>query len=133
MNSGVSSNMWIKPCNSRRTSFGIWREVRVSPCRKIGIFSLRQRISITKARRWAMVFSDLDKAVQLAQNVVRNTAGGAALVTQEDRNILVAAADFHHKGAQMGDGFFSFSGAELLIVNRQNERQIGRASCRERR
>ena len=32
-NSGVSSNMWMKPCNSRKMSFGMWREVRVSPYR----------------------------------------------------------------------------------------------------
>ena len=27
MNSGVSSYMWMKPCSSRSTSFGMWREV----------------------------------------------------------------------------------------------------------
>ena len=30
-NSGVSSNMWMKPCSSRSTSFGMCRDVRVSP------------------------------------------------------------------------------------------------------
>jgi hypothetical protein len=37
----------------------MWREVRVSPYRKIGMSSLRQRISLTKARRLAMVWSAL--------------------------------------------------------------------------
>ena len=49
-NSGVSSNMWMKPCSSRRMSFGRWREVRVSPYRKIGMSALRRRTSVTNAR-----------------------------------------------------------------------------------
>jgi len=57
MNSGVSSNMWMKPCISRSTSFGMWRVVRVSPCRKIGMSALRKRISCTKARRSAIALS----------------------------------------------------------------------------
>jgi len=57
MNSGVSSNMWMKPCSSRNTSLGICREVRVSPYRNIGMSTLRKRISATKARNSEMALS----------------------------------------------------------------------------
>ncbi|MCY1243885.1 hypothetical protein D9M69_637610 [compost metagenome] len=53
-NSGVSSNIWMKPCSSRRISLGIWREVRVSPYRKIGRSELRRRTSATKARSFSI-------------------------------------------------------------------------------
>ncbi|XQU68456.1 hypothetical protein OJJOAM_001187 [Cupriavidus sp. H18C1] len=46
--------MWMKPCSSRRMSFGIWREVRVSPYRKIGRLALRRRTSVTKARSFSI-------------------------------------------------------------------------------
>ncbi|MNL34235.1 hypothetical protein D3C87_1561980 [compost metagenome] len=46
--------MWMKPCSSRRISLGIWREVRVSPYRKIGRSELRRRTSFTNARSFSM-------------------------------------------------------------------------------
>jgi len=45
--------MWMKPFSCRRMSFGMWRDVRVSPCRNTGISALRKRISSTNARRFA--------------------------------------------------------------------------------
>jgi hypothetical protein len=49
------------------------------------------------------VLEHVDEAVQFAQHVVRDVARGARLAVQEDRDVLVAAADFLDEGAQAGD------------------------------
>ena len=45
------------------------------------------------------VLEHVDEAVQLAQHVVRDVARGARLAVQENRDVLVAAADFLYEGA----------------------------------
>ena len=97
MNSGVSSNMWMKPCISRSTSLGMWRVVRVSPCRKIGMSALRKRISTTSC---AQVGDGLGRGLGRGELLVvdRQDEGRAtALLLREGRQVAVAgdAEHFH--------------------------------------
>ena len=96
-NSGVSSNMWMKPCSSRRMSFGRWRDVRVSPYRKIGMSALRRRTSVTNARSSmiAVAAGQLAVPAGLAEHefvVVdrQDEARRAARLLRERRQITVA-------------------------------------------
>jgi hypothetical protein len=63
----------------------------------------------------------VDEAVQLAQYVVRDVARGACLAVQEDRDVLVAAADFLDEGAQAGDGLVGLAVPEVFVVDREDE------------
>jgi hypothetical protein len=67
------------------------------------------------------VLEHVDEAVQLAQHVVRNVARGARLAVQEDRDLLVAAADFLTKARSSAMVFSGLVAGKLLVVDRQDE------------
>jgi hypothetical protein len=55
-------------------SFGMWRLVRVSPCRKIGMSAFLWRISSTKARRLSTAGSSSGPGVNSSSSIERMKA-----------------------------------------------------------
>ena len=90
MNSGVSSYMWMKPCSSRSTSLGMWREVRVSPCRKMGISALRIRISLDEGTQVGDGLLGGFRRRELLVVDGQDEGRAAALLLGEGRHVTVA-------------------------------------------
>ena len=68
------------------------------------------------------VLKHMDKAVQLAQDVVRNMAAGLGLAIDINRHVQVLAAHFFNKVAQIQHRRVQIrSRGEFFVVNRQNE------------
>jgi hypothetical protein len=115
MNSGVSSYMWMKPCSSRRMSLGMWREVRVSPWRKIGISG---SCSGSPRRRLAQVQHG---GVELGAGgeflvVDREDEGRGAALLLGERGEVAVAGDPQHVEAFLLDGVGQGADAEARGV-----------------
>ncbi len=60
--------------------------------------------------------------MQFAQDVVGDVPGGASLTVEEDRDVVVAEADFFNEGAQLDDRCLCLlRGGELLVVDGQEK------------
>ncbi len=80
------------------------------------------------------VLEHVDEAVQFAQDVVGQMAAGLGLAVDIDRHIGVFPAHFFDEVAQVEDRRVKVgAGAELFIVNRQNERAGARLLLRKLR
>ena len=55
------------------------------------------------------------------------------IAVQEDRNLLVAAADFFDEGTQLGDGLLRLVPGKFLVVDRQDESRSAALLLRKRR
>ncbi len=82
------------------------------------------------------VLEHVDEAVQFAQDIVRYMARGAGFAVQVNRDVGVLVADFLDERAQRFQcvvGFLERAGAELFIVDRQDESGRARLLLRELR
>ena len=82
------------------------------------------------------VFEHVNEAVQLAQNVVRDVARGAGLTVDVDGDVGVLVPDLAYKsaqGLQRRVDLFVGTGAELFIVDREDEGRCARLLLSELR
>jgi hypothetical protein len=73
------------------------------------------------ADEFGSILEHVNEAVQLAQHVVRDVPRGARFAVQEDRDVLVTAANLLDESAQTADGLVGLAVSEVFVVDGQNE------------
>src|SRR5512132_1485580 len=96
---------------------------------------IRSRLAQDVARdEFRRVLVHVDEAVQLLQDVVRDVPRRPRLTVQEHGDFGIAKPDFLDEPAQIGENgarFLRRAAAELLVVDRQDERRGARLLLRE--
>ena len=105
-----------------RTVFGVVRQRPEEGGRQVVQVGLCFTYHIA-ADEFGGILEHVDEAVQFTQHVVGDMHRGACLAVEENRNVLVAAANFLDEGAQAGDRGFGLAVPEVFVVDRQDERR----------